>query len=465
MKRASSLSVLLLLVLTTPAQAGVAFLSDMQIPLVPVGQGCLTDIDYTDTWATHVATSMAQHYPLKPIDRIHDAGDIVEACLDATLPTAQEYRKYLDILSLVDAGIKQPDNSNVCCTSQFCIEPYVCYTANAAILRAVPGNHDGRAPAMFEEVFGWDLATEKWKSDTVAGIHILGLSSSSYTPQEAAAIRGLLDDDGQGYQPTVVYFHVSPFTGNHRVGPKSCPDPQSDVCSHLVPVFEDEDVDLVISGHAHDYEHMEFNGVTYLVIGGAGAKFQSGDVPSVTGETVVRGLIGGALFHHWVYVEAVAGGLAVEVRRVYEDASGNTLDQVFEQFEAPAKLDPAVTPGSRSHTITSPPGGADSTWSFSWETADTPHQVLDRVEVGRSARAPATCLGAVTLTPSTAGVTADVVPKAGGGYVHTLTWTQAPPCTPGCGWSYTTSSAVENDGSVIRRTSDSGHFKTMLCIQ
>jgi len=39
----------------------------------------------------------------------------------------------------------------------------------------------------------------------------------------------------------------------------------------LVPLFELYDVDMVFTGHDHNYEHGEVNGIHYVVTGGGGA--------------------------------------------------------------------------------------------------------------------------------------------------------------------------------------------------
>ena len=43
----------------------------------------------------------------------------------------------------------------------------------------------------------------------------------------------------------------------------------------LVPLFEQYAVDVVVNGHAHDYEHGLKNGVTYLIDGGGGGSLDS----------------------------------------------------------------------------------------------------------------------------------------------------------------------------------------------
>jgi hypothetical protein len=465
----------LALMIGSPAFAGIAFVSDMQITLDD-DPGCgLHNVAYTAKWSARVAVSMGCHGPFA---RIHDAGDIVEACTNTSPLTAAEYRQYLDTLTLAD-GAAQLSNPGACCGLEYC--SLVCAKANPTILRGVAGNHDYRALPQFNEVFGWNVPTERWRQDWTDGIHILGISvGGAFSTADVAALRAILDDDGAGYQPTIVYLHHALYSGNQRVGGTCTNQPSQDICTKLQPLFEEEGVDLVVTGHAHDYEHLQLGTVAYLVIGGAGAEFQPLDVPLVRPQTVVRGLVDGALFHHWLEVENLGTGLNIQVHRVEDDGDCTAgeipacpgtpgedctvTDSVFDQFTTPAGLDPMVVPNSRAHTITTPPAGGASTWEFRWQTDRGSLQSLDQVAVTVSPKAPAGCPGPFTLTASTPGVLIDVVPRAGGGYDHTLVWSQGPECAGGCGWNYTTSSALKSAGGVVQRSySNSGFFKVLLC--
>ncbi len=63
----------------------------------------------------------------------------------------------------------------------------------------------------------------------------------------------------------VVNFHRPPYSsGNHGS--------QMDIRTTWSPIFENYNVDLVFSGHDHDYERtVKINGVVYIVTGGGGA--------------------------------------------------------------------------------------------------------------------------------------------------------------------------------------------------
>ncbi|AKI96646.1 metallophosphoesterase family protein [Kosmotoga pacifica] len=63
---------------------------------------------------------------------------------------------------------------------------------------------------------------------------------------------------------TIVMFHHPPFSYNSYLYSYF-------VKIILVPLFEKYGVDLVLSGHDHNYQRVEHNGLTYIVTGGGGA--------------------------------------------------------------------------------------------------------------------------------------------------------------------------------------------------
>jgi hypothetical protein len=66
-----------------------------------------------------------------------------------------------------------------------------------------------------------------------------------------------------------VVFHIPPFTsGHHR-------DDGIPIRQAWVPLFEEATVALVLSGHDHNYERLELNGITYIVSGGGSNKLYS----------------------------------------------------------------------------------------------------------------------------------------------------------------------------------------------
>ncbi len=144
------------------------------------------------------------------------------------------------------------------------------------------GNHDVESPERIAEVntiFGdpplW--ATIEW-GDT----EILILDSNDV---DSPAQLSYLESEMERIDvPTIVAFHHPPF---------SCSDHEDDeaVKAEWLPRFDD-DVILVLSGHAHTYQRFEDNGVPYVVTGGGGRDLHelddcpSGHTPRIVGEEV-----------------------------------------------------------------------------------------------------------------------------------------------------------------------------------
>lgn len=82
-------------------------------------------------------------------------------------------------------------------------------------------------------------------------------------------------------------------------------------------MFEEAGVDVVYSGHAHDYERGELNGVLWIVTGGGGGSLdsQQQDIPHITVYEPV---------HHYVLVDV--NGSSLVTRAI--DLEGNVIDHV-----------------------------------------------------------------------------------------------------------------------------------------
>jgi hypothetical protein len=87
------------------------------------------------------------------------------------------------------------------------------------------------------------------------------------------------------------------------------------IADDLDPIFEANGVDLVLSGHARNYERFQLeDGITYVVTGGGGADLQS------LGSN--RTSVAAASVHHYLSVEASPGSLSA---RVIDD-NGTVID-------------------------------------------------------------------------------------------------------------------------------------------
>lgn len=127
------------------------------------------------------------------------------------------------------------------------------------------GNHD-LPPELFFERF--DLPNnERWYSVDVKGLHFVVLDTTieadiTEGSEQHAWLESQLQEVGEEFV-AVLTHHPLLSTGNHGGDP--------DLDRVLTPLFEEYGVDIVFSGHDHDYERSLRNGIYYIVTGGGGA--------------------------------------------------------------------------------------------------------------------------------------------------------------------------------------------------
>ena len=156
----------------------------------------------------------------------------------------------------------------------------------------VPGNHDH-----YNGLLEWT-----WPSvvDTFdCGIHIVGFDSGEWNNAVALdSLQAKLDD---GDEFTILYLHHQIFSDNLRNG-----DIADFMRPALLPLIERTEVDLVISGHGHAFEHHLADGTDYLVIGGAGAPLDAIGTSSTN--------VFSASVHHWLEIYPGENEVRCEVK-------------------------------------------------------------------------------------------------------------------------------------------------------
>lgn len=201
--------------------------------------------------------------------------------------------------------------------------PYRTLIADVPVYPTI-GNHDLMASdgrAYFETFVlpeNNTAGTEAYYAFNYGPVHVVSVSSEFYAAGDDAAIaeqRAWLEADLAANELpwTIVLLHRPPYSST---GGKSSEDVRHD----LVPVFAGHQVDLVLSGHAHNYERSTaVDGVTYIVTGGGGADLRDLE-PSDTTAVAVKA-------HHFVLIDASPGGLTV--------TAINDESQVIDQVELP----------------------------------------------------------------------------------------------------------------------------------
>ncbi len=173
------------------------------------------------------------------------------------------------------------------------------------------GNHDYHTMqgAPFREVFNLPGDNgEKWYSYDWGRVHFVALDTEAdYSTQMDWLDRDL----AANHMPwTVIYMHRPPYSSGAHGS-------DTTLRYKLAPLLEKYGVQLVLSGHDHDYERMKpQNGTAFVVTGGGGVGTKSVGKSSFTAfsEDVI----------HFVYVEVTADEMTLHAI----DATGREFDSM-----------------------------------------------------------------------------------------------------------------------------------------
>lgn len=131
------------------------------------------------------------------------------------------------------------------------------------------GNHDyvTADAAAYRQVFvlpenGGPDGVERWYSYDWGDVHMVALDTEKTGPAQAAWLEADLTANKLPW--TVVYAHKPPHSSGEHGNDGA-------FNQFFVPILKAHHVQLVLSGHDHDYERFTpFDGVTYIVTGGGG---------------------------------------------------------------------------------------------------------------------------------------------------------------------------------------------------
>ncbi|CAH1756975.1 6342_t:CDS:2 [Entrophospora sp. SA101] len=158
------------------------------------------------------------------------------------------------------------------------------------------GNHD------FNPLLDYYYTTNKlWYSFTIANTRWIVLDSNiDEESQDKWLIKELSSIESKLAKFRVVVVHIPPFV--EFWDPKSWNEKSEKywgdfVRKRYVPLFQKYDVDLVISGHQHNYQRGQFDGTVYTIIGGAGGKLDFERVEDWKIYSIVRKI------YHYVLIE------------------------------------------------------------------------------------------------------------------------------------------------------------------
>jgi 3',5'-cyclic AMP phosphodiesterase CpdA len=136
-----------------------------------------------------------------------------------------------------------------------------------AQLLAILGNHD--SPNADAQMAALGMPGRWWAVER-GDVLFVGLDSNQPDdPEQMAWLEQTLAESDATW--TIVAIHHPPYSAGYQGS-------NHDVRENLVPIFERYGVQLVLSGHDHDYQRSEkINGVTYVVTGAAAGTRRTGE--------------------------------------------------------------------------------------------------------------------------------------------------------------------------------------------
>jgi predicted phosphodiesterase len=218
----------------------------------PIRIGVIGDSGFGEAVTFQLAEEMASHQP----DFFIHTGDLVYSAYQEPSPAEAFIRKYYQ-------AMRKP--------------------LQVGPIYPVFGNHEGYAdvfwrdqpfyyfafPPLENDRRGEDFVgisgERDWYAFTRGGYQFIFLNSqrfymSTLRMEQNAWLEDRLDEYSS--LTTIAIFHVPPFTsGHHR-------DDGIPIQQSWLPLFEESNVAMVLSGHDHNFERLERKGISYIVPGG-----------------------------------------------------------------------------------------------------------------------------------------------------------------------------------------------------
>jgi 3',5'-cyclic AMP phosphodiesterase CpdA len=147
--------------------------------------------------------------------------------------------------------------------------PFSAVLDSGATLLAILGNHDVKGHHADAQMRALGMPG-RWWSRQFGDVLIVGLDSNEPdNPDQLAFLERTLRDTDARWR--IVALHHPPYSAGYQGSSKH-------VREVFAPVFAEHHVQLVLSGHEHDYQRSEpIDGVTYVVSGAAAGTRRTGE--------------------------------------------------------------------------------------------------------------------------------------------------------------------------------------------
>ena len=148
-------------------------------------------------------------------------------------------------------------------------QPFGMLLRDGTRLLAILGNHDVAGGRGLEQIRRLGMP-DRWWTVAIGDVRIVGLDSNLVGSE--AQVRFLEDTLASATERwKIIAIHESPYSSGYQGS-------NLDVRRRFVPLFERYGVQLVLSGHDHDYQRSRaIDGVTYVVTGAGGRTRGAGE--------------------------------------------------------------------------------------------------------------------------------------------------------------------------------------------
>lgn len=245
-------------------------------PLIWINQSYLEALVTNNVGEPQPSETSDVYVPVLPaVVRLAVAGDVgtggPEEFRTAEVMDGLEENQGFDALLLLGDNVYDDGDPSLAQSRVF--EPFGPVLDDGTELISVLGNHDvsaGFGPAQAEALG----MPNEWYATEIGNTTVVALDSNQASnPEQVAWLRTTLGNITSDW--TIVIMHHPAYSaGWHGSEPS--------VVDNFVPAFEEFGVDLVLSGHDHDYQRSKkIGGVTY-VVSGAAAKLRPAGVEDFT---------------------------------------------------------------------------------------------------------------------------------------------------------------------------------------
>jgi 3',5'-cyclic AMP phosphodiesterase CpdA len=174
------------------------------------------------------------------------------------------------------------------------------------------GNHENNSPLYFANFVLPN--NERWYSVEKNNLHFMVLDSNSdcsIGSEQYLWLEDNLKNINENIKFVIAIFHHPPFSTGHHT------EDEKGLRQTIIPLFEQYGVDIVFSGHDHDYERSLYNNIYYIVTGGGGAPLHKQTRTSPYSQLFIKS-------YHFCKLFIVNDQLIVEVY----DIDSNLIDRL-----------------------------------------------------------------------------------------------------------------------------------------